>query len=74
MWPWLPCGSVSGVALVITNALAMSVLHELEHDIIHSLWARAHPWLQDVLFAGIMAAKLGSSPWQRKVGSGGWTP
>ena len=60
-------GTLSAPTLVIANALAMSVLHELEHDIIHSLWARGYPRVQDLLFAGIMLGKLGSSPWQRKV-------
>lgn len=59
-------GTLSAPTLVIANALAMSVLHELEHDIIHSLWARGYPRVQDLLFAGIMLGKLGSSPWQRK--------
>jgi len=59
-------GRLSAVALVLCSMLATSVLHEMEHDIIHSLWARHHDWLQHVFFLGIWVAKLGANPWFRK--------
>jgi fatty acid desaturase len=59
-------GNLSAPALVLCSMFATSILHEMEHDIIHSLWARPHLWLQHVLFAGIWLAKLGANPWFRR--------
>lgn len=59
-------GFISAKLLVLCNALAAAVLHELEHDLIHSLWAKDWPGLQDVMLAGIWVAKLGASPWFRR--------
>ena len=52
-------------ALVPLAALPLSVLHELEHDLIHDLYFKPRPWLQDLLFAGIWLAKASINPWAR---------
>jgi len=47
-------------------AIPYSLLHELEHDIIHNLYYRTKPWIQDIMFLGIWIGKLSLSPWVRK--------
>jgi len=47
-------------------AFAASILHELEHDIIHDLYFKEHPWIQHIMFGVIWASKLSSNPWWRK--------
>lgn len=47
-------------------ALPLSVLHEIEHDLIHNLYFRRHRWLQNVMFFVIWYCKLGLNPWYRR--------
>ncbi|MFT4977572.1 MAG: fatty acid desaturase [Myxococcota bacterium] len=47
-------------------ALPLSLLHELEHDLIHDLYFRERRWAQDVLFAVIFLAKQSMDPWTRR--------
>jgi hypothetical protein len=47
-------------------ALPISLLHEMEHDLIHNLYAKKWPFMQDVMFFGIWLAKLHGSPWFRR--------
>ncbi|GAB5030394.1 stearoyl-9-desaturase [Nannochloropsis oceanica] len=59
-------GSLSMPALMVINALAISLLHEMEHDLIHELYFKRSPWVQHVMFAGIWLIKSNASPWWRK--------
>lgn len=47
-------------------ALPLSVLHELEHDLIHGLYFRRSPRAQDLLFLVIWLCKLSIDPWIRR--------
>jgi len=47
-------------------AVALSVLHELEHDLIHGLYFRSHAWVERSCLFVIWWAKLHVSPWWRK--------
>ncbi len=38
------------VFVIITIALATSLLHELEHDLIHNLYFRKAHFIQDIMF------------------------
>lgn len=49
-----------------SSAIALSLLHELEHDLIHDLYFRARRRVQDLMFAGIWVAKLSLDPWTRR--------
>ena len=46
--------------------LPLSLLHELEHDLIHDLYYRHRPGVQDAMFAGIFLAKMTMDPWTRR--------
>lgn len=46
-------------------ALPLSILHELEHDLIHDLYFKPHPRLQNLLFTGIWLCKASMNPWSR---------
>ncbi|CAF5224324.1 unnamed protein product, partial [Rotaria magnacalcarata] len=47
-------------------ALVLSLLHELEHDIIHNLYFKSYRWIQNCMFIFIWVAKLHVSPWYRR--------
>ncbi len=47
--------------------LPLSLLHELEHDLIHDLYLSGRKRAQDVLFLGIFLAKGSMDPWLRRV-------
>jgi fatty acid desaturase len=49
-----------------SNALAASFLHELEHDLIHSLYFVSQPLVTHAMFALIWVAKLSLNPWTRR--------
>jgi len=63
-------GYLTGVlpwwAALVLVTLALSMLHELEHDLIHALYFQKQPWAQDLLFAGIFLAKMSMDPWTRR--------
>jgi len=59
-------GSLSLPALLVINAFAISILHEIEHDLIHELYFKKSPWVQDLMFLGIWFVKSNVSPWWRK--------
>lgn len=46
-------------------ALPISLLHELEHDLIHQLYFKGRTAVQSVLFTGIWLAKGSLNPWTR---------
>merc|ERR1711907_509245 len=47
-------------------AFYVSILHELEHDLIHDMYFKEQKWLQNLMFATIWAAKVNANPWWRK--------
>lgn len=48
-------------------AFFMSLLHELEHDLIHSLYFRKNPRLQNLMMAGVWLFRPSTiSPWVRR--------
>jgi fatty acid desaturase len=47
-------------------ALPLSILHELEHDLIHSLYFRSRAWVQHVMFFVIWLCKMSLNPWYRR--------
>lgn len=53
-------------AAIPAVALGLSILHELEHDLIHDLYFARSPRVQDALFAGIWLAKMSLNPWSRR--------
>jgi len=46
--------------------LFISILHELEHDLIHDMYFKEKKWIQNVMFACIWIGKLSANPWWRK--------
>lgn len=53
-------------ATIPLMALPMSVLHELEHDLIHDLYFPRRDRVQGLLFLGIWLAKASLDPWTRR--------
>jgi len=47
-------------------ALPISILHELEHDLIHNLYFRSRAWVQHLMFFVIWFCKLSLNPWYRR--------
>ena len=47
-------------------ALPLSILHEIEHDLIHDLYFRRRRWAQNLIFIVIWFCKLGLNPWYRR--------
>jgi len=47
-------------------ALPISILHELEHDLIHDLYFRSRAWVQHLMFFVIWFCKLSLNPWYRR--------
>jgi len=47
-------------------AALVSLLHELEHDLIHELYFKEQKWVQNLMFAFIWVAKINANPWWRK--------
>ena len=54
------------IMIMLSSAFSISLLHELEHDIIHNLYFKSHMWVQDMMFWGIWIAKLHGNPWYRR--------
>ncbi|CAF3350829.1 unnamed protein product [Rotaria sp. Silwood2] len=57
---------LSAMSTIVLIAFAISLLHELEHDIIHNLYFKKYKWIQNVMFLFIWVAKLHISPWHRR--------
>lgn len=47
-------------------ALPISILHELEHDLIHNLYFKKRAWVQHLMFFVIWFSKLSLNPWYRR--------
>jgi len=48
-------------------ALPGSIMHELEHDLIHNLYFKGKQWVQHVMFVFIYFTKWSIPPWYRKM-------
>ncbi|CAF1054457.1 unnamed protein product [Rotaria magnacalcarata] len=57
---------ISAIPTIISIALVISFLHELEHDIIHNLYFKKYKSIQNFMFLFIWIAKLHISPWYRR--------
>lgn len=58
--------TVSAWLTVPLMALPLSILHELEHDIIHNMYFKSKEWVQHLMFFVIWIVKLSVNPWLRK--------
>jgi len=47
-------------------ALPGSILHEIEHDLIHNLYFKGKQWMHHVMFVAIYFTKWSIPPWYRK--------
>lgn len=67
---WLHLSDEDDVGRSILAVLAIvfftSILHEMEHDLIHSLYFSRMSFLKDLSFLIIWIAKLNANPWWRK--------
>ena len=52
--------------IVLSISLSISILHEIEHDIIHNLYFKHSPLIQNILFFIIWIAKFNVNPWWRR--------
>jgi hypothetical protein len=59
-------GSIHWSIVIPLIALATSILHELEHDLIHNLYFKGNKWVQNFMLFTIWVAKASISPWYRK--------
>lgn len=64
-WAYL-AGHLPAWVLVPTMALPLSILHELEHDLIHDLYFKRWRRAQDLALHVIAWAKLTGCPWGRR--------
>jgi fatty acid desaturase len=61
------CGVIPAVAAIPASAFFMSLLHELEHDLIHRLYFKRSPRIQDLLMAGVWLFRPSTiNPWVRR--------
>ncbi len=63
-------GALQGLSYWIVIPLIAfftSILHEIEHDLIHDLYYRGNRWIQNLMFAFIWILRPNTiSPWKRK--------
>jgi fatty acid desaturase len=59
-------GRLSGWGTIPILALLLSILHELEHDLIHDQYFRRHRWVQNGMYFVIWFLKQGLNPWYRR--------
>jgi hypothetical protein len=48
-------------------SLSFSILHELEHDLIHNMYFKGSQVFQHIMFFFIWIAKQSTNPWFRKI-------
>ncbi|MSQ84940.1 MAG: fatty acid desaturase [Myxococcales bacterium] len=65
-WAYLYAG-LPVWATIVAVALSASILHELEHDLIHNLYFKSRVWFQDTMLTGIWLGKVSLNPWTRRV-------
>ena len=54
------------IVMVLVVAFSSSVLHELEHDIIHNLFFKKNLAAQNIILYCIWFVKLHGNPWMRR--------
>jgi len=59
-------GALSLMFVIPLIAFFVSLLHELEHDLIHDLYFKEQKWVQHLMFATIWVSKVNANPWWRK--------
>lgn len=59
-------GTVPWYAVILLNALAVSSLHELEHDLIHNQYFKGNKYMQSLMFLFIYMFKFHGNPWWRR--------
>jgi len=59
-------GALAWYFMIPMVAFYVSILHELEHDLIHDMYFKERKWVQDVMFAVIWLGKVNANPWWRK--------
>lgn len=60
-------GLLPAWATVVIAAFFMSLLHELEHDLIHYMYFRKNPFLHNLMMAGVWLFRPSTiSPWVRR--------
>eukprot|EP01090_Pellita_catalonica_P004120 TRINITY_DN13961_c0_g1_i1.p1 TRINITY_DN13961_c0_g1~~TRINITY_DN13961_c0_g1_i1.p1 ORF type:complete len:458 (+),score=73.76 TRINITY_DN13961_c0_g1_i1:59-1432(+) len=59
-------GALAWYFVIPLIGLPISILHELEHDLIHNLYFKGHKRVQDVMFALIWFFKWHGNPWWRR--------
>lgn len=64
-WGYL-AGHLAWWVPVLLMGLPISILHELEHDLIHNQYWKGRTRLQNAMFFVIWWAKLNVSPWYRR--------
>lgn len=64
-WGYL-AGHLPWWAIVLVMGLPISILHELEHDLIHNQYFKGSVRLQNFMFLVIWWSKLNASPWYRR--------
>jgi fatty acid desaturase len=64
-WAYL-AGHLPWWAIVLVMGLPISILHELEHDLIHGQYFKGSTRLQNFMFFVIWWSKLNASPWYRR--------
>jgi hypothetical protein len=53
--------------VVVSSAFFMSLLHELEHDLIHRLYFKTRPWLYNAMMFGVWMFRPSTiNPWVRR--------
>lgn len=60
-------GRLCAALVVPLLALPLSILHELEHDLIHGLYFRRAPRVQHLMFASIWLSRMTMNPWTRRL-------
>jgi fatty acid desaturase len=59
-------GTLAWYFTIPLMAFFVSILHELEHDLIHDLYFKEQKWIQNLMFAVIWVSKINANPWWRK--------
>jgi Fatty acid desaturase len=65
-WLYL-AGLMPAWLTILLVAFAASITHEIEHDLIHLLYFKQQPWMQDILMGlGWLARPSTANPWHRR--------
>lgn len=59
-------GKLHWLLTIVIVSLATSIIHELEHDLIHNLYFKKIPLIQHIMFTIIWFTKFNVPPWIRK--------